>query len=143
MKKGPLVKIPIGRGQFVKMYESDAIAKGLLPSKAKPQADNKMRLPTATQNKSTPSEMEVESAPLADDFTTIQGVGPATARALVANGITTFEQLRQAGALTYVTARTMQAIEKWRSGKPNDRTSINQGALSGEHEDRIGRAPNG
>jgi len=144
MKKGPLVKIPIGRGQFVKMYESDAIAKGLLPSKAKPQAENKMRLPTATQNKSAPQEPEAVSAPTADDFTTIMGVGPATARALVANGITTFEQLRQAGALTYVTPRTMQAIEAWRSGKPEDphsnragdRTSINQGALSGEHEDR-------
>ena len=114
MKKGPLVKIKIGRGQFVKMYEADAIAKGLLTSKAKPQADNKMRLPTAAQNKSISQEPEVVSASPADDFTTIQGVGPATARALVANGITTFEQLRQAGALTYLTPRTMQAIEKWR-----------------------------
>jgi len=131
MKKGPLVKVKIRGSQFVKMYEADAIAKGLLPSKAKPQADNKMRLPTDMQNKSTPPEPEVESAPLADDFTTIPGVGPATARALVANGITTFEQLRQAGVLTYVTPRTMQAIEKWRSGKPEDRTSINQGALDG------------
>jgi predicted flap endonuclease-1-like 5' DNA nuclease len=139
MKKGPLVKIPIGRGQFVKMYEADAIAKGLLPSKAKPQADNKMRLPTVMQNKSTPPEPEEGSEPPTDDFTTIPGVGPATARALVANGITTFEQLRQAGALAYITSRTMQAIEAWRSGKPEDphsnhagdRTSINQGALDG------------
>jgi len=114
MKKGPLVKIPIGRGQFVKMYEADAIAQGKMPRKAKPPADNKMRLFTATQNKSAHQEPEVESAPPADDFTTIQGVGPATARALVANGITNFEQLRQAGALTYLTPRTMQAIEKWR-----------------------------
>jgi len=129
MKKGPLVKVQIGRGQFVKMYEADAIAKGLLPSKAKPPADNKMRLPT--ENKSTPQETEAESTPPADDFTTIPGVGPATARALVANGITTFEQLRQAGALGYVTPKTMQAIEAWRSGEHEDRTSINQGALDG------------
>jgi len=112
MKKGPLVKVQIGRGQYVKMYEADAIAKGLLPSKAKPPADNKMRL--STENKSAPPETEVESTPPADDFTTIAGVGPATARALVANGITTFEQLRQAGALGYVTPKTMQAIEAWR-----------------------------
>jgi predicted flap endonuclease-1-like 5' DNA nuclease len=115
MKKGPLVKIKIGRGQFVKMYEADAIAKGLLPSKAKPLTQNKMLDPTATQNKSAPTEPEAESTPPVDDFTTIQGVGPATARALVANGITSFEQLRQAGALAYVTPRTMQAIEAWRN----------------------------
>ena len=131
MKKGPLVKIQIGKGQFKKMYEADAIAQGLLPAKAKPQAENKMRLPTTTQNKSAPQDPEVESSPSADDFTTIPGVGPATARALLANGIITFEQLRQAGVLSYVTPRTMQAIEAWRSGKPEDRTSINQGALDG------------
>jgi hypothetical protein len=112
MKKGRLVRVPLGHGQFVKMYEADAIAQGKLPGKAKPQADNKMRLPT--ENKSAPQEPEVESAPPADDFTTIQGIGPATARALVANGITTFEQLRQPGSLGYVTPKTMQAIEAWR-----------------------------
>jgi len=119
IKKGPLVKVLIGRGQYVKMYEADAIAKGLLPSKAKPPADNKMRLPT--ENKSTPPETELENTPPADDFTTIAGVGPATARALMANGINSFEQLRQAGALGYVTPKTMQAIEAWRSGEPKDR----------------------
>jgi predicted flap endonuclease-1-like 5' DNA nuclease len=115
MKKGPLVKIPIGRGQFVKMYEADAIAQGKLPAKAKSPAamQNKMRLPV--ENKTAPQEPEAESAPSADDFTSIPGVGPATARALAANGITTFEQLRQTGTLGYVTPRTMQAIEAWRN----------------------------
>lgn len=125
MKKGPLVKVQIRKGQFVKMYESDAIAKGYLPSKAKPQADNKMRIPDAKQNKAAHQEAEAESTPLeaadefaqtADDFTTIPGIGKGTARALVAHGIRSFEQLRQAGALTYVTPKTMQAIEDWRSG---------------------------
>jgi predicted flap endonuclease-1-like 5' DNA nuclease len=116
MKKGPLVKVQIGKGQYVKMYEADAIAQGKLPSKAKPAPANKMRDPAATQNKSVPQEPEAESAPPepADDFTTIPGIGKGTARALVANGITTFEQLRLAGTLKYLTPKTRQAIEDWR-----------------------------
>jgi predicted flap endonuclease-1-like 5' DNA nuclease len=98
------------------MYEADAIAQGKLPGKAKEAPQNKMRDPAAKQNKSAPQEPEVESAPVeaADDFTTIPGIGKGTARALIANGITSFEQLRQAGTLKYLTPKTMQAIEAWR-----------------------------
>ena len=113
MKKGKLVRIRIGRSQFKKMYEADAIAQGLLPSKTKPSAHNKMRL--STGNKLAPQKLKVENAPLEDDFTTIHGVGPATVRALIANGITTFEQLRQCEALDYITSKSMKAIEAWKN----------------------------
>ena len=115
MNKGKLVNIQISPGRFVKMYEADAIARGLL--KAKPQAPNKMRVPG--QNKTAPEEkleMPVEEKPPADDFTTIPGVGPATARALVTHGVTSFDQLRSAGKLDYLSSKTMQAIEAWRNG---------------------------
>ena len=114
MRKGKLIRVKLRSGQFVKMYEADAIAQGYLAPKAKPQAQNKMRTPL--QNKSAPEEIETESAPPADDFTTIPGVGPATARALVTHGITSFEQLRQAGTLGYISPKTMKAIEDWRNG---------------------------
>ncbi len=118
MNKGRLVKVQIGKGQFVKMYESDAIEQGKIPGKAKPPAaaQNKMLDPVAAQNKSAPQEPEAESAPPEpeDDFTTIPGIGKGTARALIANGITSFAQLRQAGELKYLTTKSMQAIESWR-----------------------------
>ena len=121
MSKGKLVRVQLQKGQFVKMYEADAIAKGLLPPKAKPQAVNKMRTPPANKSVSAEPEQaqperaqpEAESAPVADDFTTIPGIGKATARALVANGITTFEQLKAAGKLEYLSPKARQAIEDW------------------------------
>jgi len=115
MNKGKLVNIDLGKGRFVKMYEADAIAQGLL--KAKPQAPNKMRVPG--QNKAAPEgkpEVQPEEKPPADDFSTIAGVGPATARALISHGITTFEKLKTAGTLNYLTTKTLQAIEAWRNG---------------------------
>ena len=112
MEKGPLVKMQIGPGRFVMMFEADVRAQGMLSSKVKPKAVKKMRRPA--ENKSIPQENESESTPKADDFTTIPGIGKGTARALAANGITTFEQLRQAGTLSYIPSGTMQAIEAWR-----------------------------
>lgn len=115
MNKGKLVNIQISPGRYVKMYESDAIAKGLL--KAKPQPANKMQKPPQNKaSKVTPSEEKPEEKPPTDDFTTISGVGPATARALMAHGIISFDQLRSAGKLDYLSAKTMQAIEVWRNG---------------------------
>ena len=111
MNKGPLVKVEIRPGQFVKMYRDDAIAAGHLKAKEpvqnkmQPQPANKMRLPE--------EDKEPDPAP-ADDFTSIPGVGPATARALVAHGITTFEQLRDAENLDYLTETVKAAIEEWK-----------------------------
>jgi hypothetical protein len=112
MSKGKLVNIQISPGRFVKMYEADAIAQGLIPGKARPQAPNKMLTPQA--NKAAgPAQIE-EKAP-ADDFTTIPGIGLASARALVAHGITTFEQLREAVGITCLTSKARDAIETWRT----------------------------
>jgi predicted flap endonuclease-1-like 5' DNA nuclease len=115
MNKGKLVNIQISPGRYVKMYESDAIAKGLL--KAKPQPANKMRVPS--QNKAAPEEkpeVPPEVKPPADDFMTIPGIGKATARALETHGITTFEQLRSAGTLVYLSDKMNKVIESWRNG---------------------------
>ncbi len=116
MSKGKLVRIQLQKGQYVKMYEADAIAKGLLSAKAKPQATNKMRTPPV--NKQAPAEqaqpeLKREFSQTADDFTTISGIGKATARALVTNGIRTFEQLKAAKKLDYLSPKARQAIEDW------------------------------
>jgi len=108
-KKGKLIRVQIKPGRYVKMYEADAIAQGYI--KAQPQAENKMRQPPG--NKVAPEEPP-EEKPQADDFITIPGIGPATARALVSHGITTFEQLKSAGDLAYLTAKGRDAIEAWR-----------------------------
>lgn len=115
MNKGKLINIDLGKGRFVKMYEADAIARGLL--KAKPQAPNKMRVPG--QNKATPEEKPEappEEKPPADDFSTIAGIGKATAKALAVHGIITFEQLRSAGTLVYLGDKMNKVIESWRNG---------------------------
>ena len=109
-QKGQLIRVVKRNGQIVKMYEADAIAQGLI--KGKPQAENKMRTPS--ENKAEP-EAPAEEPPKPDDFSTIPGIGKATARALVAHGVTTFEQLHQAGKLSYLTSKAAEAIEAWRS----------------------------
>jgi predicted flap endonuclease-1-like 5' DNA nuclease len=111
-KKGKLVRVQRGRGMFVKMYEADAIAQGLIPGKAKPQAENKMRVPGENKTLSAAPAAEL---PKPDDFTTIPGIGPASARALVAHGITTFEQLREAVSISYLTSKARDSIEAWRN----------------------------
>lgn len=108
-KKGKLIRIERKPGQFVKMYETDAIAQGYI--KAKPQAENKMRTPV--MNKGEP-EAAPEEKIEADDFTTISGIGKASARALVSHGISTFEQLRAAGNLDYLSTKAQEAVEIWR-----------------------------
>lgn len=115
-EKGPLVKVELQPGRFVKMYRQDAIDKGLLAApetKSQPPAENKM-LPPADNKAATPPAPPAPIEP--DDFATIQGVGKATARALAAHGIATFPQLKAAGELAYLTAAANKAIEDWRNG---------------------------
>jgi predicted flap endonuclease-1-like 5' DNA nuclease len=108
MKKGKLIRVERAPGQIVKMYRADAERLGYIKAQEKPQ--DKQRLPE--QNKAP----EPEEKPQADDFTVIPGVGPATARALAANGITTFDALRAAGSIDYLTEKANQAIQDWRNG---------------------------
>lgn len=118
MKKGPLIKVEIAPGRYVKMYRADAEAQGLVApapaaTKAQPPTGNKM-LPPAGNKKADAGTDPATDPPAADDFTTIQGIGPASARALVARGITTFAQLRQASQLDFLSVQARQAIETWR-----------------------------
>jgi len=126
-KKGKLVRVETAKGKIVKMYEADAIRLGLLPesAKAKAPAANKMRQPQENKDPTpgpSPSNDGEGGEPTqalpgeGDDFTTIQGIGPATARALKAHGIESFDALRQAGELDYVSPKAMAAIEEWRNG---------------------------
>ena len=52
-KRGPLIKVQIGPGRFVKMYERDAIARGLV-KKERPQVENKMMVPDEEKSPITP-----------------------------------------------------------------------------------------
>jgi predicted flap endonuclease-1-like 5' DNA nuclease len=90
------------------MYESDAIAKGLLKKKVQPQAQNKMR--EAPENKSA------ASAPAGEDFTKIPGVGRATASELHARGILTFDQLAASDLDFLQQGKVRQAIEAYFAG---------------------------
>jgi predicted flap endonuclease-1-like 5' DNA nuclease len=112
--KGPLIRVELRPGQFVKMYEADAIAAGHikpkteLAQKSMPAQENKMRLPET-------EKQETAVPPSPDDFGEIEGVGPATARRLIAQGITTFDELRNAD-LSFLNDKQRGAIEEWRNG---------------------------
>ena len=106
--KGPLVKVQIGPRRWVKMYEADAIAKGYLPAKARPQAENKMRQPAADKG---PAVVE----PVRDDFRVISGVGKSTVEALHERGIYTFDQLMES-ELDFLPGKVRLAIEAYFGG---------------------------
>lgn len=123
-EKGPLVRVEISPGRYVKMHRADVEARELTD---KVHAADEDKLSRPQGNKSQPPQGDKLQPPQGDkaspepkaepdDFATIEGVGKATARALVAHKITTFEQLRVAGPLDYVTPQAMAAIEAWRNG---------------------------
>lgn len=116
MKKGPLIRVKLSEGRYVKMYEADAIAAGHIEAppqtKAKPKPQDKQIKPQETKESEQPDpEPETKAV---EDFTVIDGVGPATARALEANGILTLDELRDAGELDFLSASVNAAIETWR-----------------------------
>lgn len=123
--KGPLVRVELSPGRYAKMYRADVEAQGLTDKvhpadrdklsrpqtdKTAPPAGDKMAPPQADK------AAETTPPPEPDDFATIDGVGKATARALAAHGITTFDQLKAAGPLPYLTATVNEALEEWRRG---------------------------
>lgn len=129
MKKGPLVRVELQPGRYVKKYEADAVRDGYAededgvwrlgvagpdPKKKAPQ-ETKIRKPQEDKGKRPPEEKEAEQqeTKAMDDFTVIDGVGPATARALAAHDIRTFDELRAAN-LDFLTGQALAAIEEWR-----------------------------
>lgn len=119
--KGPLIRVEIRKGQFVRMYEQDAVNRGLIQKKA-PPGKNKMITPGGNkqaappEEKKAPAPEKTETEALADDLTEIPGVGPATQRALRTHGIETFETLMIATDLSFLTPGVVDVIEKWREG---------------------------
>jgi predicted flap endonuclease-1-like 5' DNA nuclease len=105
--RGPLVRVELEPGRYVKMHREDARRAGLLPSKAQTPAGNKMRVPARDKAVSA-------SANKSADFTTIAGVGTATAADLQEHGIQTLDQLRTAD-VGFLSSRAQSAIEEWRS----------------------------
>lgn len=125
-KRGRLITVEKSPGHFVKMYEADALRLGYI--KPQPAQGNKMR-PAEGNKAENPSDLIVDGeqsaaeeliTSIADeisvDFSAIAGLGPASARALELNGITTFEQLKKATNLDFLPQRAQTAIEKWRTG---------------------------
>lgn len=123
-EKGPLVKVEISPGRYVKMHRADVEAQ-TLQGKVKPADRDKLQ--PAQEDKAQPAQGDKLAPPQGnkaaeptappaepDDFTKIEGVGKATARALTTHGITTFAQLKAAGTLDYVTPAANNAIEEWR-----------------------------
>lgn len=125
--RGPLLKVKHPDGHWTKMYEQDAIDAGLLKRKQAPAPANK--LAPAPENKSAAlpvlddspvtvgDVIEAIAAPVSDDFTTINGIGRATARLLFAQNVLTFEQLRTVDLESLSLSKTAVAsIEAWRNG---------------------------
>lgn len=114
--KGPLVKVLLQPGRFVKMHRQDAIDRGLLgePEQKRQKAsrepvENKIFVPDGNKAE---QKVEPEEPLEQDDFTEIPGVGLATVQLLHHQGIYTFEQLRKAD-LSELYYRARQAIEEW------------------------------
>lgn len=111
---GKLIKVQIGPNRFVKMFEKDAIAKGLL--KKQVPAANKMVAPK--ENKMVVPQEEKREAPEFekaqwDDFSEIHGVGQATADLLHERGVHYFDELLYA-QIDFVNPKAKQSIELWR-----------------------------
>lgn len=129
--KGPLVRVEISPGRYVKMYRQDAIREGRL--KAQEPAENKAQTPAQNKGRTVVDETPITGGdellldddldisklpPMPDPFKDIPGVGAATARALVSRGIRSFEQLRAANLdeMDYLSSSVREAIEAWKNG---------------------------
>lgn len=107
--KGPLITVKHPDGHHTRMHEADAIEAGLIPGrKAAPVPGNKIA--PMPENKTAPAP---EVPP--EDFSTIPGVGRASARSLVSQGVTTFAGLRTVDLDGLTLAPSVKAaIEAWR-----------------------------
>jgi predicted flap endonuclease-1-like 5' DNA nuclease len=96
--RGPLVKVRIGPNRYAKMYQKDAIERGLVKS-IKP-VENKMILPA--ENKAD-----------WEDFTDIPGIGKASNDLLHEHGVHSYEDLLRAD-ISYLNGKSKAAVEAWR-----------------------------
>lgn len=132
--RGPLVAVQIAPNRWVKMYEKDAIAKGLVERKQMPQVGNKMIIPGGEKDvpvskssqpqaptditSSVPEAHEVEEdtaeADVEMDFTVMKGIGNAANEALHAHGIHQFAELLVAD-VSFLNSKAQAAIEAWRA----------------------------
>lgn len=116
MSKGPLIRVQIKPGHWVKMYKRDAEERGYIPAEKsvqKPQ-DKMIEGPVYSKPEAPVANKAPETEKLYDDFTVIPNIGPATVRALNAHGITTYDQLKVAGKIEYISIRAMDSIDEWR-----------------------------
>lgn len=125
--KGPLVRVELQPGRYVKMYRADAIEAGHIKPDPAPPGGTKKRTPAEDKAIRPEGDKSVPRPPAptplnppeegkADDLTVIQGVGQATARALKARGIASFDELRaalEAGRLDFLTTHVRGAIEDY------------------------------
>lgn len=113
MGKGPLVRVQLEPGRFVKMHRKDARRLGLLePQKKRESAEDKMLRPEGNKVLSE-SRSAAQSVETTDDFTEIPGIGAYTAHELAEMGLRTFAQLREVD-LNDLPWRARQAIREWR-----------------------------
>jgi predicted flap endonuclease-1-like 5' DNA nuclease len=125
-KKGPLVRVELEPGRFVKMHRGDARKMGLLePARGKKRepSGDKMRRPERDKvstriliDSEEPEIVEVTIGGKAEDLTVVDGIGAATAAMLHERGILTLDELRRVETVD-LPARVARAIERWRDGE--------------------------
>lgn len=124
MGRGPLVRVELEPGRWVKMHKAHAIEAGLLEEKKREPTEDKMLRPGEDKSQESIDEVpetaqerdaELESVESGDDLTEIPGVGPSTAEDLRAAGYETLDDVRSAD-LSGLDGRARDAIERWRDG---------------------------
>jgi predicted flap endonuclease-1-like 5' DNA nuclease len=113
VNKGKLVIVEVRPGQYAKMYESDAIKKGLLYEKE--CKGQKAITPTLKKDPILESVTKPAIKPVTkpDDFTEIPGIGKTTAGELYNRGYLTFDQLLKARYFSFLNCRAQKAVTDW------------------------------
>lgn len=108
--KGTLIRVTLPSGNMVKMYEQDAIAQGLIEPEIEPQE--------VESEEPAQEDQEVPEAAQNADFAAIKGIGKASAKKLVANGILTHDDLLTKN-IDFLPSKVVKSIEAWRDGIHN------------------------
>ena len=108
-KKGPLVRVEIAPGQFVKMYKSD------VQNKSRHPESNKIA-PGPAGNKDM-EDLDIQDSVESEDLTVIPGVGKASERALNENGLFTLYQIYTSGEFGFLSENVNSKIQAWRESR--------------------------